>query len=127
MDIELLQNENLLNEIEKRLKIEDENICKLIDVVATSSHAYFIMEYCDQGSLFKRINKHKIKDTPLKIIFQLAKGLKRLDEANLSKRNLNPRNILIQKAEKGFIYKISDFGSSLKKDQNPFLPPKQEL
>ena len=66
------------------------------------------MEYCNQGSLTKFIEKKALvpEDRIWDFILQIAKGYQVLHDANLLHRDIKPDNILIHNQ----VFKLADFG-----------------
>lgn len=98
--------------------MQHQNILKLIDVFHDDEKFHLLMEFCNRGSLFNiiveskhgRLSEHDSKDA----IHQTAKGLKHLHEHNFAHLDLKPENVLAQEKCGRIIYKIGDFGFSVK-------------
>jgi serine/threonine-protein kinase TNNI3K len=75
-----------------------------------------VQEFCDNGSLYNLISKHK-RNIPwkmrLQILMDVAKGMNFLHSKNIIHRDLKSDNILLTSLNRA---KISDFGISRMKD-----------
>ena len=114
--------DNLLikNEIDILKKLSHPNIVRIYEFYESKSNFYLINEYCDGGELYNYINKSKLNEQQLSVLFyQVFSGLCYLHENNILHRDMKPENILISKKEKDlynneeyFWIQIIDFGTA---------------
>lgn len=110
--------ELVLREISVLRSIQGEHIVRLRDIYQTPNNLYLFMDYCDGGSLQKKIDQEGIlnEKEACSIIKQIAKGfvdLEKLDITNNEKkkviimhRDIKPDNIMFHQGK----VKITDFG-----------------
>ncbi|CAK73665.1 unnamed protein product (macronuclear) [Paramecium tetraurelia] len=105
------------NECQIMQRFQHPNLVKFYSFQRTLNNVYFMMEYCEGGSLDQYIarkcpHKNQLKylaETEARIILsQIVDGYKEMYKQNIVHRDLKPSNILINKG----IAKISDFGFS---------------
>ena len=101
--------ESLNNEIKILIDIDHPHIVKLHESVRSSNYIYLVLDYCEQGDLYKHIKTNgKLGENEAKKFYiQVAKGLYFLWIKNLIHRDLKPHNLLI--SADGSL-KIADFG-----------------
>jgi pSer/pThr/pTyr-binding forkhead associated (FHA) protein len=101
--------EKFLREMAVTAQLRHTNIVKLFDQGHSEGLPYFIMEYCEGGSLWDLIMKHGGK-LPLKvaqpIMLDALAGLAHAHEQGIVHRDLKPQNILLDRG----VARISDFG-----------------
>ncbi len=130
-------------EIDVTLRLTHPNIVSLLDHGSADNLFYFIMEYCEGGSvqalMEQRGGKLSIEEAR-PIIFQALDGLCYAHAQGFVHRDLNPKNILIT-AKEGGIAKIADLGLAKNFQQsglsgmtvtgvalgNPNLMPREQL
>jgi len=104
---------DFLTEASIMAQFHDENVIKLEGVVTQSNPFMIVTEYMENGSLdqFLRLNESKgLKLTQMiKILKDVASGMKYLSDMNYIHRDLAARNILINK---DLVCKVADFGLS---------------
>jgi pSer/pThr/pTyr-binding forkhead associated (FHA) protein len=104
-----LEIEKFLREMSVTAQLRHPNIVKLFDQGHSEGLPYFIMEYCEGGSLWDHIQKHGGK-LPLKlaqpIMLAALEGLAHAHQSGIVHRDLKPQNILLERG----IARISDFG-----------------
>ncbi|EGR32286.1 hypothetical protein IMG5_089700 [Ichthyophthirius multifiliis] len=108
--------ESLKKEISILMIISHKNIVKLIEVLASRTKIYLVLEFMKGGELWDIIkDKGKINEDEMRNIFrQILLAIEYCKSKNIAHRDLKPENILID--EFGTI-KVSDFGlSSLYED-----------
>ncbi|KAF3926386.1 Tankyrase-1 [Arthrobotrys entomopaga] len=99
------------------------NICPLIGYGWSSNTAlplpYLVMEYCERGTLldFMTRNNHSTVITTVQkkdLILDITTGIQALHKSGIVHCDIRWENILIQPhPDRGYIAKISDFGSAL--------------
>ncbi len=102
-----------LREIEVTKSLSHPNVVKLIDTGAIGSVFYFLLEYCDGGSIYdlmrKRGNRLPLAEAgPL--MLQAIDGLAYIHEMHVVHRDLKPQNILLTSAGNGWAAKVADMG-----------------
>jgi eukaryotic-like serine/threonine-protein kinase len=124
------QEEKFIREIDNIKSFKHRNIVGFIDHGTSDGNYYYVMEYCEAGSLNRSIECMGGK-LPLvlarSIIFQVLDGLEYLHTVELSARteedgfvnvrgivhrDLKPSNILLKVEKLKLVAKISDFGLS---------------
>ncbi len=107
--VEPVELEKFLREMTVTAQLRHANIVKLFDQGHSEGLPYFIMEYCEGGSLWDHIQKHGGK-LPLKlaqpIMLAALEGLAHAHQSGIVHRDLKPQNILLDRG----IARISDFG-----------------
>jgi len=105
--------ERFLREIEVMKDLRHEHIVPLLDNGSVGSAFYFIMEYCEGGSV-DRLMAHRGGRLRLSeavpIILQSLKGLDYAHSKNIVHRDLKPANILLKGQEGRWTAKIADMG-----------------
>jgi pSer/pThr/pTyr-binding forkhead associated (FHA) protein len=101
--------EKFLREMTITAQLRHPNIVKLYDQGHCEGIPYFIMEYCEGGSLWDLIMKQGGK-LPLKvaqpIMLAALEGLAHAHQSGIVHRDLKPQNILLDRG----VARISDFG-----------------
>jgi len=101
--------EKFLREMTITAQLRHPNIVKLYDQGHSEGIPYFIMEYCEGGSLWDFIMQHGGK-VPLEIarpiMLDALAGLAHAHEQGIVHRDLKPQNILLDRG----VARISDFG-----------------
>ena len=104
-----VEMEKFLREITITAQLRHPNIVKLFDQGQCEGIPWFIMEYCEGGSLWDHIQKHGGK-LPLKvakpIMLAALEGLAHAHQQGIVHRDLKPQNILLDRC----VARISDFG-----------------
>ncbi len=103
-----------LNALRQEIKIMQgivcENVTKLYAVMQTRRHYYLVMEYCSGGDLERVHGKQLGECAVQRIIHQLSKALRALNERNVVHRDLKPGNILLSSKKQDAMIKLADFG-----------------
>jgi serine/threonine-protein kinase len=101
--------ERFLREMSVTAQLRHPNIVTLLDQGHSEGIPWFVMDYCDGGSLWDLVQKHG-GQVPLKIATPIMigalKGLAHAHEAGFVHRDLKPQNILLDQGTA----RISDFG-----------------
>jgi serine/threonine protein kinase len=107
--VKRVEMEKFLREITITAQLRHPNIVKLFDQGQCEGIPWFIMEYCEGGSLWDHIHKHGGK-LPLKvakpIMLAALEGLAHAHQQGIVHRDLKPQNILLDRG----VARISDFG-----------------
>ncbi|HNP34704.1 MAG TPA: serine/threonine-protein kinase [Woeseiaceae bacterium] len=111
-----------LNEARKMALVRHQNVVQVYDIFEDEVPT-IIMEYMSGASLATRAGTGTLPaDIVLKIIRQIASGLRAIHDAGLVHRDIKPENIL----EENNNYKITDFGVAITGDEEalPFVTNK---
>ncbi|XP_028768873.1 CBL-interacting serine/threonine-protein kinase 10-like isoform X1 [Neltuma alba] len=103
--------ERIKREISIMRKVKHPYIIQLLEVMATKSKIYFVMEYAKGGELFTKLaKKGKLKeDVAHKYFWQLINAVDFCHSRGVYHRDIKPENLLLD--ENGDL-KVSDFGLS---------------
>lgn len=104
-----VEMEKFLREMTITAQLRHPNIVKLFDQGHCEGIPYFIMEYCEGGSLWDFIMKHGGKvplDIAKPIMLAALEGLAHAHQQGIVHRDLKPQNILLDRG----VARISDFG-----------------
>jgi tRNA A-37 threonylcarbamoyl transferase component Bud32 len=91
------------------------NIVEFIEQGSAGSAFYFVMEFCDGGSVDNLMEQHGGKlplDLARPIMLQLLEGLAYAHAKDIVHRDLKPQNILLSGSGADLTAKVSDFGLS---------------
>uniref|UniRef100_A0A6N2LZ08 non-specific serine/threonine protein kinase n=1 Tax=Salix viminalis TaxID=40686 RepID=A0A6N2LZ08_SALVM len=106
---------NIKREISIMRKLNHPHIVKLIEVMASKTKIYFVMEYVKGGELFAKVAKGRFsEDLSRKYFHQLISAVGYCHSRGIFHRDLKPENLLLD--ENGSL-KVSDFGLSAVTDQ----------
>jgi serine/threonine protein kinase len=106
---------NIKREISIMRKLNHPYIVKLIEVLASKTKIYCVMEYVKGGELFTKIAKGRFsEDLSRKYFRQLISAVGYCHLRGVFHRDLKPENLLLD--ENGNL-KVSDFGLSAVRDQ----------
>jgi len=107
---------NIINELNILRKIDDLNICNMIDYFEGDNDHFIILELCNTN-LHEYIKHHGyLQETKAQYYFkQLSHGLEYLQDSNIIHRDIKPENLLIDEFD---TLKISDFGFAVKFEEN---------
>ena len=95
-----MDDEYIKNELDILKKLSHPNIVRIYEFYESENNYYLINEFCNGGELYNYINKSKLDEQQLSIIFyQVFSGLCYLHENDVLHRDLKPENILISKKE----------------------------
>lgn len=104
-----VEMEKFLREMTITAQLRHPNIVKLYDQGHCEGIPYFIMEYCDGGSLWDFIRQQGGKvplETARPIMLAALEGLAQAHQQGIVHRDLKPQNILLDRG----VARISDFG-----------------
>lgn len=103
--------ENLKREIKIHKKLNHPHITKLLHYFEDSHNVYLILQYAENGSLFRYLRRRKrfSEKEAFVYFFQTCLGIDYLHKKSIIHRDLKPENLLLD--EKGNI-KVCDFGWS---------------
>ncbi|CAF0783960.1 unnamed protein product [Brachionus calyciflorus] len=111
---------DFLTEASIMAQFNDPNVIHLEGVVTQSHPLMIVTEYMENGSLdtFLRLNESKLKlPQMIKMLKDVAYGMRYLSEMNYIHRDLAARNILINK---DLVCKVADFGLSREIDLDAY-------
>lgn len=99
---------NIQSEIDIMKKVCHENIVQLYDIYQTTNNMYIVTELCQDGDLFRLLQKmKKLPEAKAKSFLKdIMSGAKYLHKNGIIHRDLKPANILL----KDGVCKLSDFG-----------------
>ena len=115
--------ERFLQEINLLKAIEHKNIVSLKDHGAIGSVFYFVMEYCESGSvdhLMKHVGGTLGMAEAASIMLQALDGLAYAHSKGVVHRDIKPGNILLKGSKKNWLVKISDLGLAKNFEQAGF-------
>ncbi|XP_022761411.1 CBL-interacting serine/threonine-protein kinase 14-like [Durio zibethinus] len=102
-------------EIDIMRRLRHPNIVKLIEVLATKTKIYVVMEYAKGGELFTRISRGRFsEDLSRRYFQQLISAVGFCHSRGVFHRDLKPENLLL---DENWNLKITDFGLSAVTDQ----------
>ncbi|KAF5401566.1 hypothetical protein PHET_05220 [Paragonimus heterotremus] len=105
------EREESRKEIAVLSKMNHPNIVRYFDSFEDSGYVYIVMEYCDQGDLYQKINAQKGVLMPesrvLDYFVQLALALKHIHDRMILHRDIKTQNIFL--TSEGRV-KLGDFG-----------------
>jgi serine/threonine protein kinase len=112
-----------LKEIDVLRELNHPNIATLIESDVTGKAFYFVLDYCNGGSLADMVLRHGGK-LSLKafqpIMFQCLAGLEHAHQRGFVHRDLKPGNILLHQQGAGWLAKLADFGLAKQFEQAGF-------
>ena len=106
------------NEINILSKVDHPNIIRLFEIFEDNRYISIIMELCEGGNLFDKINELAAKDKSfsekeaVKIFKQIISGVSYCHSQGICHRDLKPENILFVNKNPDSPIKIIDFGLS---------------
>ena len=105
--------EQIKREIRVMRELQHDNIVQLVEVLASSTSIFLVLELVTGGELFDVIvQKGRLEEDEARRYFrQLVSGLSYCHERGVCHRDLKPENLLLD--DKG-VLKISDFGLATK-------------
>ena len=139
LDIQKMKEKDMSKYMANEIKImkelnNNENIIRLYELFKTNNNLYFIMEYCNGGSLMDILNNYKLQfgrafsqEIIQHFMRQIVNGIKYTHSHKIIHRDMKLENILIhfnnEEDKKNFNLlnskiKIIDFGLATKLDEN---------
>jgi serine/threonine protein kinase len=107
------RNARVLARVERVLTRGDyTNLVRTIEVLEDGDALGIVMELVEGETLRSFLNRAGplTPDTALPIFAQVLRGLSELHAREITHRDVKPSNILLEKAGKGFVAKLADFG-----------------
>ena len=104
---------DLSEEYTRMQNLNHTNILKADHFDRDGNIPYLVMKFCGGGSLDKKIGRMENEDV-LKVIKDMASGLRYLHQCNIVHQDIKPANILIDESSGTPVYVLSDFGISSK-------------
>ena len=89
--------------------ISNPHIVNIIDSNLSASNPFYVMEFCDGGSLRNQVGKTKALEL-IGILKAMTTALKPLHQYGGFQRDIKPDNILKMLVDNGYICKLADFG-----------------
>ena len=109
--------QKITKDLDKLMTLGHPNIVKVYDIHQVDSTIWMFMEFCEFGDLNSFSYKQKLSQgQKLKLMQQIAQGVKYLHTNNIIHRDIKPANILIGSV-KPMLAKLTDF------DLSKFLEP----
>ncbi|KAK7359212.1 hypothetical protein VNO77_01162 [Canavalia gladiata] len=106
---------HIKREISILRRVRHPNIVQLLEVMATKSKIYFVMEFVRGGELFNKVAKGRLKEEVARNYFQqLISAVEFCHARGVFHRDIKPENLLLD--HNGNL-KVSDFGLSAVSDQ----------
>jgi len=109
-----------LREIETVRQLNHPHLVRFFESGSAGSTFYFVMQYCDGGSLKDLMNRHGGRlplSVALPIMRQCLDGLDYAHRASFVHRDLKPQNVLLDNRTGQAVAKLTDFGLAKSFDQ----------
>jgi len=94
---------------------EGERVVELLDYFEKSEHSLMVLEYLQEGELFKKIGSKEYDLTEEKckrFVKEIVKGLMFIHAASIIHLDLKPQNIMLAGSDQEFRIKLIDFGTA---------------
>ena len=104
---------DLAAEYTRMQNLNHTNILKADHFARWGNIPYLVMKVCDGGSLSKKVGNMEVSEI-MRVVQDIAEGLKYLHEHKIVHQDIKPANILIDTQGEKPIYVLSDFGISSK-------------
>ena len=88
--------DRFLREYELVARLDHPNVVRILDFGVADDHAYIAMEYCDGGSLKRRIGAGMDRYEAYRLVREIAAALQVLHAAGILHRDLKPTNVLFR-------------------------------
>lgn len=107
--------EKFLKEARHIAKLNHPNIVRIIDVFEENGTAYYVMEYCENGSLSNLVKKHGhlSESIATRYILQVAEALGYIHKQKMNHLDVKPTNIMLNEKDEAVLI---DFGLSKQYD-----------
>lgn len=89
--------------------INNPHVVNIMDSNLTTPNPFYVMEFCDGGSLRNQVGKTKATEL-IGILKAMTAALKPLHQYGGFQRDIKPDNILKKPVKNGYICKLADFG-----------------
>lgn len=115
-----IEQGKMLEEMEILKKLDHPNIIRVYDFFEDSKNYYLVMEYCEGGELFNKIEKMSrfSEDEAALIMRQLLSVVAFCHSFGIVHRDLKPENIMVEERSRKLNVKIVDFGTACYLDHN---------
>lgn len=104
---------DLAAEYTRMQNLNHTNILKADHFARWGNIPYLVMKVCDGGSLSKKVGNMEVPEI-MRVIQDIAEGLKYLHQNKIVHQDIKPANILIDTRGDNPVYVLSDFGISSK-------------
>jgi len=104
---------DLAQEYTRMQNLNHTNILKADHFARWGNIPYLVMKVCDGGSLSKKVGNMEAPEI-MRVVQDIAEGLKYLHEHKIVHQDIKPANILIDTQGEKPVYVLSDFGISSK-------------
>lgn len=104
---------DLAEEYTRMQNLSHTNILKADYFARSGNIPYLVMKVCDGGSLSKKVGKMDASEI-MRVVEDIASGLKYLHQNQIVHQDIKPANILIDTQGEKPVYVLSDFGISSK-------------
>ncbi|CAG9312073.1 unnamed protein product [Blepharisma stoltei] len=114
------QQGKMIEEMEILRTLDHPNIIRVYDFFEDSKNYYLVMEYCEGGELFNKIEKMAkfSEDDAALIMRQLLSVVAFCHSLKIVHRDLKPENMMVEERNRKLNIKIADFGTACYLDLN---------
>jgi serine/threonine protein kinase len=104
-------SQNFAREVKNLYKIDNQFVIYIFEHNLEAETPYFVMEYCEYGSLRDYCNKSNEWEKVANVLMNIIQGLHGIHKTKGFHRDIKPDNILIKRDENGkTIFVLSDLG-----------------